>query len=333
MSKKPASGLQRYSLVNLIIKILLFAGLAYVIQDQLRSNSELLPEWLAGISLKLSSNWIFLLTAILLMPLNLWLESLKWKVMVNKFEAHSAWKSVMSVLSGITAGMVTPGRLGDYVGKLMFISPSNNWKAVWANMTGGIAMQLSVLIGGLAGASVYLSHHLDLAQSLNRSLLFTLAIVGILLALLYYHLHWLHLFSRKLPAVRLFRHISESLSVTYSFRISTLNRVLILAMARYLVFLLQYLMLLAFWDIGPGYLLLAAISVIFLLQSAVPLPPVIGILARGEIALLVLGGITASSFSVLSAAFSLWIINLAIPALFGLILVLNTNITKTLGYD
>jgi hypothetical protein len=63
-----------------------------------------------------------------------------------------------------------------------------------------------------------------------------------------------------------------------------------------------------------------AILIIYLLQTGIPLPPSTGLLARGNIALFIfgfLGAMETNATAVLAATFSLWIINVVLPAVLG----------------
>jgi hypothetical protein len=95
---------------------------------------------------------------------------------------------------------------------------------------------------------------------------------------------------------------------------------------------LQYYLALRFWGIEHSILLFAAISAGYLVQSLIPVPPLLSLLVRGEIALIVYGSFSTNALILVSAAFTLWIINLLVPALVGLLFYSKINITKTMGY-
>jgi hypothetical protein len=71
---------------------------------------------------------------------------------------------------------------------------------------------------------------------------------------------------------------------------------------------------------------MAGIATIFLVQASVPLPPAMGLLARSEIALFVWGFFTQDHVDILAATFSLFVINIAVPALLGLVFIVQVNI-------
>ena len=71
----------------------------------------------------------------------------------------------------------------------------------------------------------------------------------------------------------------------------------------------------------------------FFVQASIPLPPVMGLLARGEIALFIWGFFSEDQVAILAATFTLFVINIAIPALFGMAFIVQANILKSLGYE
>jgi hypothetical protein len=103
-----------------------------------------------------------------------------------------------------------------------------------------------------------------------------------------------------------------------SYKKTKLLKVLGIAMCRYLIYSCQYLFLLYGFGIEMNPILgLAGIATIFLVQSSVPLPPFMALVARGELAILLWSEYGANELAVLASTFALFIINLLVPALLG----------------
>jgi hypothetical protein len=106
---------------------------------------------------------------------------------------------------------------------------------------------------------------------------------------------------------------------------------LLLSFLRYIIFSMQFILLLIFFGVDVPILeLICGVCAIFLFHTTIPLPPFIDILARGEIGIILW---SANELSILSASFFIWIINLLIPALIGLMLIGSVNVLKSLGYE
>ena len=93
---------------------------------------------------------------------------------------------------------------------------------------------------------------------------------------------------------------------------------LALAMMRFIVYCFQFLLLLWFFNAPLEFVEgMSAIFSIYLIQAGIPLPPGISVISRGEIAVLFWSSTTVSSLSIVSATFSVYLINLLFPALLG----------------
>ena len=118
------------------------------------------------------------------------------------------------------------------------------------------------------------------------------------------------------------------------FHFAELADILKWSLLRYSIYTVQYLFILRFYQVNIDIKdSLSAICAIFLLQTGVPLPPVIGLVARGNVAIQIWGLFHADPLSVLASTFTLWVINLILPSLMGVILILNTNLARSLGYE
>jgi hypothetical protein len=72
--------------------------------------------------------------------------------------------------------------------------------------------------------------------------------------------------------------------------------------------------------------MISGIFLVFLIQSGIPLPPFLSMLARVEIAVIIWSVFERDVMIILSATFSLWIINLLIPSLIGAIFLVKKPI-------
>ena len=320
-------------IINPSLKLLLFLGLVWILYRQLGGNFDFFLELKSRFSGGHVGTFGLLLLVIALLPFNLMFESEKWLILVRQFQDHDRIKAWMGILTGSTAGLITPGRLGEYLGRLMFIDPIHNWKGAWANFICGLSQNLVNLLFGLPGLSIYLVSTINPGYT-ETGLLFGFSLVsGLGLLYLYYNLHWLIHLKKVLPAWSFLRALKKSLEVFVSFRKPILHRVLFFSILRYLVFVTQYFLMLLFWGVESQVMILAGISVIYMIQTLIPLPPVFGLFARSELALLLLQPYCSNPLILVSATLSLWLINLLIPSLSGWFLLSRVNILKTLGYE
>jgi len=329
---------KKINFINLTVKLILAFLFVVVIYRQLFIKNDAVLMW-KELKIHLqSSQPLLLISAVLLMFVNWGLEALKWKILVSPFEKISFLRSIKTILLGITTGIITPAKLGDYFGRVLLLENKNNWQGVWATFVSSISQSLATIIFGYFGF-IYILINVYNSEKYVFYTYFYLGLIFItILIYLYYKIELaLKLLSgigMKKLVKKIINNPDNTTGIKNPIPSSILSKILVLSFMRYLVFTFQYILLLGFFGISGNTLtLLAAVSTIFIIQSSIPLPPVIDILARGEIAILILSQFTDNKIMILSSAFSIWFINLLIPSLVGLILIIRINITKSFGYD
>ena len=94
-----------------------------------------------------SENFYLFLLALLLMPINWLLETVKWRLLIKSKEPFI--HLLKSVIAGVTLGFVTPGRAGEFVGRVMFVAEKNKAKIFYLSSIGGIAQSVATLTAGV----------------------------------------------------------------------------------------------------------------------------------------------------------------------------------------
>jgi len=95
--------------------------------------------------------------------------------------------------------------------------------------------------------------------------------------------------------------------------------VLVISLLRYIIFSVQYYLILqAFGLTFSSYTKILLIPFCFLITSSIPTIVISEIGVRGSVGLFVFGIISDNNLAILSASVLLWVINVALPALFGL---------------
>lgn len=264
----------------------------------------------------------FFLLALVLMPANWLLEARKLSVMQADRKRMDMRTSFRSVLCGVTLGVVTPARLGEYAGRLLVVEKESRSEIVTATFVMSmLQMLVTVLLGGLATMSLVeslplLSEMLGMAQEYLY-----VVIAGLLLALMagFYFFPML----MKQPLMAGFRKMSIR-----PFSFSVLLHTGFLSWLRYAVYVTQYVLVLMFFGVDMGvWMLYLHIAVIYLLQTLIPFPPIASLVSRGGVAVLILTTLGLNEFVVLTASLSLWVINLMIPAFCGLMIILKIKST------
>ena len=276
----------------------------------------------------------FLVSVILLMPVNLLLETFKWKFLARKQVPLPFSRFFKAVLAGITIALFTPNRVGDYGGKMLLIGPKYNWQAIMAAAIGGFCQMIVLIAVGLVGVIYLGAHHLHWEPVTFNRLLVAVFLMLMVMLYAYFNIKQLFMLGRFLPKKKWLKRLIPTLKILGTYNYKELSLALLIGTMRYGIYTSQYYMILRFYGLEiPVIDAYAGIGAIFLFQTIVPLPPLVGIVARGELALLIWNHFEANEISILGATFTLFVINLCLPAFVGLIYIVRINILKSLGNE
>jgi uncharacterized membrane protein YbhN (UPF0104 family) len=320
--------------IKWLYKAGVFLLLAGILWFELGSKDKLPGVWAAFRAQLHGAQSLWLVVAFVLMPLNWLAETQKWYRFVRQYESISRWKALRAVLSGVSFSLFTPNRVGEYAGRVLYISPENQWKALIVNLVGNFAQYLVLLSAGVLGALWYMLRfwHLD---RLYVQLFCVVAASGFaVMFFVYFNIGLVIPLARRIPLLHHVKRFVKDIQTLRHFTRAELAYILGWAGIRYVVYATQYVCLLYYFNIQVPVLDgFAGVSALFLLQMSIPLPPITGLVARGGLAVQLWSMFGANEVSALAATFSLWIINLILPALIGTFSLFYVNISKTLGYE
>lgn len=322
--------------LNIVIKSGVVALLFAVLYRDLSENRNLPAVWETFVAHLEGARWGLLALVVLLMPFNWLAETEKWRQFVARYQPFSRIKAILAVMTGVTFSLFTPNRVGEYGGRMLYVQPEHQWKAVVANLVGNFCQYMVLLGGGVAGG-LYIIHHFHLIDITTGYVMVILAGLGFWVMLgIYYYLEFVIDFIKQRGLLRpIWPWIGRlQLGVIRQFTRQERFGILGWAIVRYFIYATQYFLLLRFFgihtDILSGF---AGIAGLFLLQTSIPLPPLAGLVARGNMAVLLWEQFGANEIAALAATFTLWVINLVLPALIGTFSFVHVNIAKSLGYD
>lgn len=254
---------------------------------------------------------IYFVLACLLTPINWLVESAKWKLLAAQVEEISLWVAVKATLSGLASSVITPFRLGDPVGKVLFLQEGNRMQGSFLSVTGSLLQLAATMLFGVIGI-IYIS-----AFTINKALVdyyvygaVVIAAAVILGVVAFY------IIKKKYAA---------TLQATLSIGWAKLSRAFALSVFRYMLFIAQFV--LVFMAYGEFNIVQVAVlvPVYFFVAAFVPMFIATEGPTRGAIALAVFGTL----YNPFSVATMVWIINLLIPAGVGLVFIWqNKNKTK-----
>jgi len=271
--------------------------------------------------------------SIILMFVNWGVEAWKWRIQLAPLEKISFIKAFKSVMAGCSITMLTPNRVGEFGGRILYVKEQHRLRAITLTILGSISQFLvTILIGtiGLIIMKYYSGENSDtfklIPGFISNSLLIVSVIIAVLTLLFYLRIGWLiHLLER----IKFLSKALKYVKLLEDFTAKQLLTILALSFLRYLVFILQYILLLDVMGVEVSYQLSFWLLSIFYLIMAVA--PTIGfaelpIRATASIELFKL--YSNNIVGIQAAALGIWIINLVLPAIIGSILIFGIKITK-----
>ncbi len=315
-------------IVSFGIKVGIIILLAWILYVQVFEKNELASLIIQfQKSLNQKGSWLFLAAAILLVPINWVLESTKWKLLINNFQKFDFTQAIYSVLAGVSLAIITPGRIGEYGGRLIGIAQKNQPKAILANLISSLSQNIVNVGIGLIGALVFMQKFMPMHQSIFLSLMFVSACIITVMLLVYFRIDLLQGALAYLPDWKWIQKIRSSVSTFGDMDNSSLFLILGISGLRYLTYVTQYVLLIFFFGVTEDIVAaILGVTTIFFLQSNLPLPPALSVLARGEMAIFLWSVFTTNILGIIAASFSLWIINLVLPAILGTIIISQAKI-------
>jgi len=287
-----------------------------------------------------------LLFAILLFPVNQLLEAFKWQYLMKKLEEVSLWTSTKAVLTGISVSMFMPNRVGDYFGRIFVLRKANRIQAVLATIIGSMAQLLTTILYGCLAVVFFFPWYWNLGNRLN--LWFYLGLVLMILVLLFMLIFAYLNFASfsviiKRVSGRFYEKIKKYSEVFALYEARNLLLILLISTLRYIVFSFQFYLLLKAFNVPVNYYsAIVLIGLIYLAMTIIPTIALTELGVRGSVSLFVFGlylnptGLWTENagVGVVSATSVLWLINLAIPALLGVIFVYSLRFfRKTNGIN
>jgi hypothetical protein len=322
-------------IANYVLGPLVFLVLAWFIWQQIIRQTG----WRASFdrildAIKGPDQWRLWLV-VLLMPVNWGIEARKWQLAMRPDGGISFRDAFRAIFTGATMASFTPNRMGEYLGRILYVEEGRRVAAISLTMICSMAQLLVTLVLG-AGGLIYLFpllHQRSLAghPRMGWGLPMTLIIVGLLLlglGFLYFEFPQL---ARRLVRIPLIRKLGAFIKVLENFDRNILLQILFLSFVRYIVFVIQYSLVFPVFGVSLGFgQVWWGMSVVFLIMAVVPTFTFLTELGwRWGASIQVLELFTTNTIGIFAASFAIWLINLIIPALIGSLLIISIKLFKS----
>ncbi len=264
----------------------------------------------------------YLIGLFLLMLFNWLLEAYKWKTLVQHIEQISMLKSLKAIFSGITIAIFTPNRVGEYGGRIFHLQKADRIDAALLTIVGSYAQLVVTLVTGITASVFFIPNHLGIGPLTPwQYKLIALLMIGVavFLVVLFLNTRLLTNIIKRSPIPERYYHYAD---VFQYHSTSTLWRVFLASLGRYMVFTFQFFLLLRIFDVQVNYAeAMMMISMTYFVMTVIPTFAITELGLRAFWAGKFLELLSSNTIGIYAASTMLWLINLAIPALIGVIFI------------
>ena len=318
---------------NYVIGPLLGAWLFYSLYKEIKAQPNLEYSISEIRKAAFTNNLWPMILVVFMVFVNWGIESRKWQLLVKMIQPISYYMAVKGVLSGVALSINTPNRVGEYGGRILFINEGNRLKAISLSMAGSLSQLIITLLMGGIGVFYLLftisagtESIIGLSIFWVKILLYVSFLFGALFSILFLRLSSVFKMIDRIPVLAKYKFFVETLE---RFDANLLLRLISLSFFRYLVFVIQYIVLMTVFGVHTTiFQAFWAISVLYLVLAIVPSIAIAELGIRGKFSVALLSLYTSNYIGIMGSTFGIWFLNLFIPAITGSIFILSNKFFK-----
>jgi len=272
----------------------------------------------AAIAWQHTGHVAFLVLAVVLMFINSTLEAYKWFTLVSWAEPVRYRTAFTSYLAGVAFSVITPNRIGEYPGRILYLGGSNTFSYINISVSGVVSQLAGMYTVGLVGLIYY---NIVTPAPLAQLALVVCLTLNIFIAIVYWRFHtWLP----RMEQNRFLRRFAVYGRLMSRVPAADKMKVLAVSVLRVCVFTAQYLFLLRWMNVDipllPGFCLGA---LFFWVMAVVPSLALTELGIRGAASLYIFGHYSPNSIGILAATTAMWVMNIVVPAMLGSLLIIR----------
>ncbi len=305
-----------------LIKLSIVVGAFYFIYSKLVENENLqfseFWSFLKKNNAFSTKNIVFL---IILSVFNWFFEILKWQFLVKTIKQISFKNALEQSLGGLTASLITPNRIGDYGAKAVYYVKSFRKQIVLLNLLGNMAQMTITTIFGVVGCIIFVNRYqIDVDY-------YKMARFGLILVMIsFFAIFGARQKRFKVKGYSITRILDYIKGITVKTHFINLG----LALIRYLIFSFQFYYLLIIFGVEVDYTkAMVVITSMYFLASIVPTISIFDVVIKGSVAVFLFGFVDVNELTILFIILLMWLLNFAVPSLFGSYFILNFKLPKT----
>jgi hypothetical protein len=277
-----------------------------------------------------TDSWKIYLATILLF-VNWGMEAWKWKLLMKPLQKLNFLTACKAIFAGTSFAANTPNRIGEYFGRMIYIEEGKRLQSIPLTVTGSFSQLIITLFTGCIGLLYYIQKNSSLFHPSISS--FWLKIFGIgcsfvtiVCLLIYFELSWLVTGLTRIPFIRKYEYFFNKIDKLTP---RLLWNILLISLFRYLVFVLQYILVMDAFGVAIAvFPNIALLSVLFLVMSIVPSFVILEAGIRGTVSLEIFRAVSSNDVGILASGLFIWMINLMTPAIIGVLLLLGKKVFR-----
>jgi uncharacterized membrane protein YbhN (UPF0104 family) len=256
-----------------------------------------------------------------LMFANTSLEGYKWYLLSRFVEPVSYRHAFSSYLAGVAFALVTPNRVGEYPGRILYLGHNHTFRYINVAVLGVVAQLWSVYIFGMLGLVFY---NITFPSAEAKVALVLCGAANIIAAVAYWRFEsWLP-YLERVKWLRKFALYGRLLTrITFRRQLT----VLAISLLRFTIFTAQYLFLLRWMNVNvplaEGFCLAA---LFFWIMAVVPSVALTELGVRGVVCGYLFQNYSSNTIGMLAATAGIWMLNLIIPSIFGSVLIMRMRL-------
>jgi len=315
--------------INYFLGPLLFVWLGYSIYRQIVKQPQLEESWLRIRHSFQSFKITYLVVAVLLIAVNWGLEAWKWMISVRTIYPVKFVQAFKAVLSGVSFSVTMPNRVGEYLGRMMYVPEGSRLKTISVTLVASFAQLIITITAGIIGLLLLKSSLIIQFPQLKiwyQFIVYGLLAVLLLMVLIYFNISGAVTLFNKWIKNKNYVYLVEAL---LNFHKKLLFHLLILSFLRYLIFIIQYVLVFYLFEVNiPVSTIAIVMSVVFLAMAVIPSITLIEVWLRGEIRIKLIGMFSLYTLGIGFTSVTVWFINLILPAITGSLLLLSLRVFK-----
>lgn len=290
--------------------------LSYSIYTQVSSQSQLTQTITAICSFSISKALLLALVFVLML-LSFIIEAVKWKILVTPFQKITLLQATKNIFTGQAFAFTSVNDVGDFVGRVVHFKENKVQIGALSVLT--TYSQILVIIGfGLLSWAFNFYILIQQFKISNWLSVFVLAACFLGFALGFYLYFNQQKFIHHLKKIKWLSWLHKIFEMVYEVDKAVLTKLLLYSIFKYVVYTVQYLIVLQLFGVEGTVMQLA--SLVALLLLAITIIPSIAFAElgiRGKLALVLFGILSNNAVAILMATVIVWLINRVIPAIIG----------------